>query len=684
VIAVSRHLVAVAALALVTIIWSFPLPVRLLTHLPGAGFSDNANFLWNFWWMREALGSGERFFSTPYLFAPFGTDLTLHTHTALNAFAGATLLERLPPLAAMNVTILASLFLNGFCTYVLAWRMTRDAGAAAIAGLVFGGSPYLAAHLNGHFNLTTAWTLPLFALAVGIAFEVGDPNRLRQGYGGPPKLYAKAERVALQTEFGGRSTPSGSTAFAIAAGVILGATAYIDYYYVVYEIAFAVFAFLLAAGDWSLVVRGTAPASRRLARVFAALAIVDVIVIAGILATGGFEATVAGVRILARDVFNPLQVFWILLAIAALARWRPAMVFRQVEGWRPSRGVVALATIALAAAVVALPVLINAAGVILRGEYVSQQYFWRNAPKGVDAATLLLGNPFHGMWGDAVRASYSWLEIDPIEGSAWLGIAPLILAAWTIRSHWHDRIVRYWTAIGVVFLVWALGPHLRVFGYTTGMILPQTLLRYIPIAANARVPGRAIVLVTLAVAVLSAIAISRSREPGRRRWIGVGAMALIILFDYLPTPFPTVEVDRPPIYETLRDRPERGALLELPVGIRDSFTGRGFLDHRALAYQMIHRRPIVGGVVSRISPSNLAGYAADPLIDGLLALSGRQTPSKPLPNRAEAASLLAQDGIAFVMLNRELASTELIEYVDVQMPLTLIASEGERSLFVVR
>ena len=216
------------------------------------------------------------------------------------------------------------------------------------------------------------------------------------------------------------------------------------------------------------------------------------------------------------------------------------------------------------------------------------------------------------------------------------------------------------------------------------MILPETLVRYLPIAANARIPGRAIVVVSLAMAVLGAIAISRSQEPSRRRWLGIAAMALIILLDYLPTPFPTVEVDRPPIYETLRDRPERGALLELPVGIRDSFTGRGFLDHRALAYQMIHRRPIVGGVVSRIAPSIVAGYAADPLIDGLLALSGRQTPSKPLPNRAEAASLLAQDGIAFVMVNRELAPAELLEYVESQMPLTLIANEGERSLFLVR
>ena len=161
-------------------------------------------------------------------------------------------------------------------------------------------------------------------------------------------------------------------------------------------------------------------------------------------------------------------------------------------------------------------------------------------------------------------------------------------------------------------------------------------------------------------------------------------MAVIVLLDYLPAPFPVVAVDRPAIYETLRDRPERGTVLELPVGIRDSFFSRGLLDHRALAYQMIHRRPIIGGVVSRMSPAIVTGYAADPLIDGLLALSGREAPAKPLPNPAAASGLLAKNGIAFVMLNREFASAELVEYVEGGMPLTLIANEGERSLYIVR
>ena len=36
------------------------------------------------------------------------------------------------------------------------------------------------------------------------------------------------------------------------------------------------------------------------------------------------------------------------------------------------------------------------------------------------------------------------------------------------------------------------------------------------------------------------------------------------------------------------------------------------------------------------------------------------------------------------MLNRELASGELVEYVELEMPVTLIAADGERTLFAVR
>ena len=88
-----RHPGAAAFFLISSLIWSFPLVTRISTHLPGDGLGDNAAFLWNFWWMRHALSTAgahgfQTFFQTDHIFAPFGADLTLHTHTALPAFLG--------------------------------------------------------------------------------------------------------------------------------------------------------------------------------------------------------------------------------------------------------------------------------------------------------------------------------------------------------------------------------------------------------------------------------------------------------------------------------------------------------------------------------------------------------------------------------------------------------------------
>jgi len=101
------------------LVWSYPLVFHLGTHLPGRWAGDNIDFLWNFWWMRTVLESGHDVFRTPYLFAPSGVDLTLHTHTALPAFVGATILRGVSIVTAQNLTILATLFLNGYCAFVL-------------------------------------------------------------------------------------------------------------------------------------------------------------------------------------------------------------------------------------------------------------------------------------------------------------------------------------------------------------------------------------------------------------------------------------------------------------------------------------------------------------------------------------------------------------------------------------
>ena len=206
-------------------LWTYPLVTDLSGQIPGDGPGDNLQFLWNFWWMRMALAGGLDVYYTSFMFAPVGSPLTLHTLTALPAFVAATVLAKLPVVAAMNVMILASLFLNGFCAYLLAWRVTGDRGAAMIGGLTFGGSSYLAGHLLGHFNLTSAWTVPLFAMAALEAVK-------------------------------------GRKAWAVVAGLVLAATAYTDYYYLIFEGALGAVIVATAMGDWSVTFQGRGSTAR--------------------------------------------------------------------------------------------------------------------------------------------------------------------------------------------------------------------------------------------------------------------------------------------------------------------------------------------------------------------------------------------------------------------------------------
>ena len=650
----SRHGIAAAASGLFAVLWTFPLVAHLSTHIPGPGAGDNVSFLWNFWWMRTALASGVDPFHTGAMFAPAGADLTLHTHTMLPAFAGATMLGALPLVAALNLTILAGLALNGFCAYLLAWRVTRDYGASLLGGLIFAGAPYFAGHLYGHFNLTMAWTIPLFAIATIEALR-------------------------------------GSRAWAIAAGVVLGLTAYIDYYYVVFEASLAVVLFACLDCAWSVRRRAPGPVARAAAWLVAALVAIDLVIILAIVVTGGFDLTIAGRRLSLHTVFNPLQVLWLLVAVWLLLRLRPAIaVTRPVV--RP--GITArMVVMGAAFAVVAAPVVWHGVRLAASGEYVTQRYFWRSAPAGVDAATVLLGNPFGGVTRAGTQRLYEQLGIDTIEATAWLGIVPLLLGAFAVRHGWQQSAaegaarpadIRTWTLVGAVFLVWAFGSHLMLFGANTGMVLPQAAMRYLPFLGNARIPGRAMVMVWLSLSVLVAIGTATWRPArfGRRTMLAIAAGAIVI--DFVAAPIPLTALDRPPIYETLRDRPESGAVCELPIGLRDGFRETGLLDHRTLVYQTIHGRPMTGGFVARMPPGVRRAYEQDALIGALVALSSPAgLAGAALPDRDAAGVRLRANRIAFVMLNRRLSPAALIEYVEETLPLALIASDQERSLYAV-
>ena len=654
------HAAAVGWFGLLAVAISWPLVLHIGTHVPGGGAGDNVSFVWNFWWFRQALADPDAsLFFTDHLFAPFGTPLVLHTHTALQAMVGATVLASAPVVAAHNLVLLAGLWANGAAAYALAHHLVRRALPALLAGTIFAASSCISIRLLGHFNLVHAWVLPLALLAWIRLLEKPAPAR------------------------------------GTALGLSCAAAAYTDYYYLLYA-ALAVTVWT-AAGRWRIEFARTAAGPPWLPRAIAPLAIGVAALAAAILATGGFVFEAGGVRVSATGVRNPLAGLWLigLVRLGLHVRLRRAPVAHGAPtGERSSRDVrraetrrsagaprrAALATAVLVSLVATLPLAIATVGLAASGDYVGPPAVWRSGPRGIDLMTLLTGHPLNPVYGWMTQDLYTRAGLDLVEQSAWLGLVPLLVLAigWT-RSALHEPVARRWWVLSLVFLIWAIGGYVSAGGIDTGLPMPQLAARFVPVLSNARIPGRAMIVVQLGAAILCAIAVTRLNW---RPAVLAGLMTLAVA-DASGVPIRLYEVPTPGAIETaLAAAGPDSVVIELPAGLRDGFGETGRFDHRALLRQMAHGRPLAGGFVARLPPRVLQAFGETPGLSALIELSaaGGAEDAAALPENL--GRVLLDAGITHVVVNTDALPFRLRALLE-SRGLTLIAEAGPRELYTI-
>jgi len=234
-------------------------------------------------------------------------------------------------------------------------------------------------------------------------------------------------------------------------------------------------------------------------------------------------------------------------------------------------------------------------------------------------------------------------------------------------------------------MTWALGPWLIAFGRQTPLILPAIVVRYVPIVANARIPGRAMVVVYLVVAMLAAIGVAWLSSRQRTARIAAGCLVLLLALECAPAPPPMYVPDMPSQYAALRSHARAGAVCELPLGVRDGFGETGRFDSSVLLHQTLHERPIVGGFLARLEPRVARDYATMPVVGSFLRLSsgGKLSEESLGMTPRDAASSLASAGIAFVVLDTRTASPDLIQYVQTGITLRLIGEQDGRMFYEV-
>lgn len=313
-----------------------------------------------------------------------------------------------------------------------------------------------------------------------------------------------------------------------------------------------------------------------------------------------------------------VTVLGVLFALNALCSWHLGlkMILTLVplavwQMFQPSRRVRLLLRDWVIAAVLATVLLAPAMIPMITEAYAAEEPYYKkpDVDRGIDPAYLLTPQYAHPLLGGLVSEAY----IDRAYGAAgfmcYLGFVPLGLVVVALVRRAPGAV--YWAGFGFVSLVFALGSHPFWDGELYEAItLPFHLLQQIPLFELLNVANRFVILTSLAMGILAALAWTRLRKQSDAIFF---ALAGLILFEYLWLPFPMRETGISPIYQQLKTSPNQGAILDIPFHQRS----RGATDMMA---QTVHERPIGGGYHSTFPPEPQRFIDQDPMLSQLVGV----------------------------------------------------------------
>lgn len=147
---------------LLAVIFTYPLITKFFTHIPGLD-GDAYIYLYNQWWLKEALTNGRNFFNSSLLLYPFGADLSLSATTIANNLIISFFNIFLPAAAAFNLFTIFSFAAAAWGMFILLQYLVKNKTAAFFGGLIFAFHPYIFSELwKGHYNYSTVYFIPFF------------------------------------------------------------------------------------------------------------------------------------------------------------------------------------------------------------------------------------------------------------------------------------------------------------------------------------------------------------------------------------------------------------------------------------------------------------------------------------------------------------------------------------------
>jgi hypothetical protein len=627
------HIIVLALYTLLALGLTWPLAAHLATHIPGSAVwaFDESTFVWNMWWFKfSLLNLGQSPLHTNYIFYPLGIDLVLYTFNFFNAMLGLPLQMTLPLPLASNLVILFAYVTSGYGGYLLTLyllirdrrRSARQDGilsyqlAAFIAGAVyaFTASRMIYAAL-GHYDMVTAQGFPFYTLFLLKALrEPGYRNAILAG------IFA---------------------VFALLAEMIFGV-------FLLFLTLILVFFELRAA-------KAPQPAS-----------------------------------------YVPSSLSHIVYRISP-------------TGYHLLRVIPRLILVGVTVGVLWSPVMLPILRAFAQGDFALAG--WGEGLKlSADLVGWFTPTPLHPLlgadnWPAHLRAVVEGNAPFRDVNTVFLGYGVLALAAIGSLSAWKQARVWAWSAL--IFAVFTLGPLLQIRGrflfpldnllreqglsQDVTFPLPFALLHYIPVIKANRVPNRFSVVLSLALAVLvgygaywilnrvaeSKIAnlqypagttspISRGHDvsntqsppaypPGQAisNLIAGSLLLVLVLFDQVSAPLPLTDARVPRPYMTIAAQPGDFAVLQLPLGWRNSFGTWGAERTQLQYYQSWHHKRMLAGNISRAPDFKFDYYTRIPLFRALTETElYRKVDDETLARaRAQAGELMTLYDVRYLIVH---------------------------------
>ncbi len=194
----------------------------------------------------------------------------------------------------------------------------------------------------------------------------------------------------------------------------------------------------------------------------------------------------------------------------------------------------------------------------------------------------------------------------------YLGWSPIALALLAVLEMRREKRHLVWLLIALVFFALSLGPMLQIGPLRLDRLpMPLDLIQNVPFVRILRTARRFAIPAGLGWAVLVALGLCALARRTHAlnvapRALLFGGVAALLLAEYLLIPLDLAPATYSPFYDALADDPETYAIIDLPMGRRES--------KYYLFLQTIHGKPIVEGMVARMPPDQYRFIISNPLL----------------------------------------------------------------------